>query len=145
MEFNFEYGLSPFLFHGHSSHYPKGLDDTHSLWSFVLSSSQFSVRIGRGFLPARTDEPPEPGCTVGRIGIVPTWNDGENWGLEHCQTWFIKVDGSGFDGNLLLRAVVGNCPDEAAPISDVWQRHVEKTLAYLIHKTDQHDKCLNWL
>lgn len=90
-------------------------------------------------------EPPEPGCTVGRIGIVPTWNDGENWGLEHCQTWFIKVDGSGFDGNLLLRAVVGNCPDEAAPISDVWQRHVEKTLAYLIHKIDQHDKCLNWL
>ena len=56
LEFNFEHNLSPFLVHGHSSHYPKGLYDTHSLRSFVLSYSQFSVRIGRGFLPANTDE-----------------------------------------------------------------------------------------
>lgn len=56
LEFNFEHSLSAFLIHGHSSHYPKGLPDTHSRWSFVLSGSQFSVRIGRGFLPANTDE-----------------------------------------------------------------------------------------
>ena len=88
---------------------------------------------------------PEPGHYMGRIGIQPCWMNEHEWGWEHCQTWFVKSDGTGFDGNPILRAVKNNCPDEVAPISEVWQRHVERTLAYLIHKADQHDKVFDEL
>ena len=75
----FKHSLSPFLAYGHSSHYPKGLYDTHSLRSFVLSGSQFSVRIGRGFLPANTNEQ--------RAKVVKAGNDG----------WVCKVKKSSFE------------------------------------------------
>ena len=54
-----------------------------------------------------------------------SWNIGDP---EHG--WYVKPDGTGFDGLHVLLPVEGNCPDETLAISDVWQRHVEGTLSY---------------
>lgn len=85
-------------------------------------------------------EPPNPGCFSGRIALCPCWRHEDRWGTEHSQTWFIKPDARGFDGKLLLQPVADNCPDEAAPISDVWQRHIERELAQLLHRIEQLER-----
>ena len=82
-------------------------------------------------------EPPDPGTISGRIGIKFCWRSGDSWGLEHSQSWWIKSNGVGFDGKYLLYPIEGNCPDEAGEISDVWVRHVERTLSQLVARIDQ--------
>lgn len=77
-------------------------------------------------------EPPEPGCISGRLGVVPLWRHDDRWVVTQCHSWFIKANGSGLDNIPLLAPVKDNCPDEPLPISDVWQRHVERTLAQMI-------------
>jgi len=75
-------------------------------------------------------EPPEPGGCAGRIGICPMWQEHDGWHIgEPEYGWYVKPDGTGFDGLHVLLPVEDNCPDESPPISDVWQRHVEGTLA----------------
>ena len=83
-------------------------------------------------------EPPNPGCVSGRIGIRLCWSDMDQWGLDasYCP-WFIKPDGTGFDGKVLLSPVAENCPDEAPTISEPWQRHIERTLGQILHRLEQ--------
>ena len=82
-------------------------------------------------------EPPEPGCCAGSIGIQRLWRHDNDWGMKDIQTWCVKIDGQGFDGSQLIFPVQDNCPDEPLPISEIWQRHVEKTLAQLMHRVEQ--------
>jgi len=83
-------------------------------------------------------EPPEPGMLTGRIGLRFCWSDGDQWGSSpECYSWFIDAAGQGIDGKPLLLPVAGHCPDEPTPISEPWQRHVERTLGKLIHRIEQ--------
>lgn len=85
-------------------------------------------------------EPPDPGCVSGRVGVKFCWRHGDDWGTEHCQSWFIKPDGKGFDGLYLLLPVEGNCPDEPRDISEPWVRQMERTIAQLTHRVEQLER-----
>jgi hypothetical protein len=71
-------------------------------------------------------EPPEPGCVSGRIAIRPIWSNGIEWGVRGMAIWFIKQDGTGFDGSQLLLPLEDNCPDD--PLPGVHQRSVDRKL-----------------
>jgi hypothetical protein len=60
--------------------------------------------------------PPRPGHAAGQIGV-----DG--------QVWYIQIDGSGFDGILLIEPLDGEEYDEERPIPDIWKVQVEFQLA----------------
>ena len=81
-------------------------------------------------------EPPDPGCNTGSIGLEPIWEDGGDWGSEGLEKWHIKPDGCGFDGSQLLMPLEDNCPDEPAPLPDVWQRRVERDLDLMKEQLD---------
>lgn len=87
-------------------------------------------------------EPPDPGCCSGYLGIKFCWQNGKDWGTEHCQRWFIYPDGKGFDGKPLLMPVRNNCPDEPREISEPWQRQTERALGALVHRVDQLEALL---
>lgn len=82
-------------------------------------------------------EPPEPGTISGRIGIRFCWRDGDRWGTEGCNSWYVKSNAYGFDGKPLLQPVKDNCPSEMAPIPEPWQRKVERQLADLSNRIKQ--------
>jgi hypothetical protein len=87
-------------------------------------------------------EPPNPGCIAGHLGVRFCWRNEDDWGLEHCQTWFIKPGGRGLDGKYLLHPVKGNCPVESLPISEPWQRQTERTLGQMAHRIEQLESLL---
>lgn len=82
-------------------------------------------------------EPPPPGMFAGEVGLEILWRTEDAWGRQGSQIWFVKPDGTGFDGLPLLEPVKDNCPDEPLPISEPWQRQVERRLAILTHQVDQ--------
>jgi hypothetical protein len=77
-------------------------------------------------------EPPEPGHRTGRIALMKCV-ESHYWPTE---VWWVSLTGCGIDGSRILLPVADNLPDEPAPISDVWQRHVERTLAQLGHRLE---------
>jgi hypothetical protein len=81
-------------------------------------------------------EPPEPGCRLGFIGV-------HRAGHPYCDLpWFISPEGCGLDGTQIMLPTEGNLPDEPAPISGVWTRHVETVLAGLMHRLEQMEAWL---
>lgn len=88
-------------------------------------------------------EPPEPGTISGRIAIRMCWRNDDHWGLEHLQSWYIKSNGTGFDGKYLLHPIQDNCPEEEGEISEVWVRHVERSLSQLVARIDQLERMLD--
>jgi len=90
-------------------------------------------------------EPPGPGLISGRIGIKRVHFHEGTWYTGHCDSWYVKSNGTGFDGKALLLPLKNNCPKEAKPISDPWIIHVEKTLSNLIFKIDKLDKRISSL
>jgi len=84
-------------------------------------------------------EPPNPGCICGRIGIVRkmgTILSGEVQILNQ-QTWYIDVNGRGIDGSQIMAPVEDNLPTEPAPISEPWQRYMERKLDQLHTRIEQ--------
>ncbi len=90
-------------------------------------------------------EPPEPGGVAGRVGICFVLEEGEQWDIEPCQSWYIKPDGTGFDFKPLLMPVEGNCPEEETAISEPWQRQVQRELGFASHRLEQLETAVDTL
>jgi hypothetical protein len=84
-------------------------------------------------------EHPDPGCVSGVIGLkICLRGFGDSWATEKdSKKWFIKSNGTGFDGEILLLPIMGNCPDEPKEMSEPWQRHIERTLGQMAHRIEQ--------
>lgn len=84
-------------------------------------------------------EPPEPGSRAGRIAINRVVENR----YQGTEVWYATIYGEGVDGSQILLPVEDNLPDEPSPISNVWQRHVERTLAVLRHDVDEIQAALS--
>lgn len=123
------------------------MDAPDDSWLTRLRRGHF-VWMDKEFRYAKIDwafEPPNPGCVAGRIGLSPVIVNSAGWSVGVIQSWYIYPDGTGFDGDVLLLPVKENCPTEAVPISEPWQRHVERSLGQLTHKLDQLGTYINSL
>lgn len=85
-------------------------------------------------------EPPNPGSMSGRLGIVRFHNAG-----HYEQTWYTDGFGRGIDDSQLFAPVQGNLPDEVRPISEPWQRWVERRIDRLFTDMDQLKTAMNML
>jgi len=88
-------------------------------------------------------EPPEPGTIAGRIALrklseyFDAWYQENRWTIKEVQSWFIRPDGTGFDGSQLMLPTEGNLPEEALPIAEPWQRHIERSIGNILSRLEQ--------
>ena len=73
-------------------------------WVFLVKSTSFAVVEWEY-------EPPGPAHNCGRIGIRPIWRSGDEWGLSHSESWFIRPSGRGIDYSQLMLPIEGHLAD----------------------------------
>jgi hypothetical protein len=115
------------------------IEPPDNLWLTRLRCGHFvwAVKEQRFMKVEWAWEPPGPGCRGGRIGVCFCWINENQWGTENCLSWFVFENGKGLDNSLILQPVLGNCPDEPLPISEPWQRQIERRMSQLISRIEQ--------
>lgn len=83
-------------------------------------------------------EPPDPGSCAGCIGLIMLHREYDGWHTgQHVHAWYVKPDGTGFDGSQVLLPVEGHVPEVEGPIAEPWKRHVERSMAHFRHHIEQ--------
>jgi len=93
---------------------------------------------------ARADypwQPDQPGFCAGKLilrRLYPSHcNEGEFY-LGPCEKWYVKADGTGFDGQQLIQPTEGHLPEDYAKIADDSAIALEEMRKKIIYLEQRH-------
>lgn len=82
---------------------------------------------------------------MGRLGFYLIWKNNDSWRRGELQSWYVKPDGTGFDGSQLILPIKQCLNEKTKKVSRSWEKVLYDKLTLIEHKIEVLEKDLRKL